>query len=160
MTDIAATARDKLAYHRKQVSELEAFLRVYDALSQSASETLSVGDTLSADIVRGNTTLLKTVDKSPARRRRGRSKMRPDDVSDLRARVIREVGRPLTRGEIVTAFDRRDVEIPYEDKGRYIGTIAWRNKGRFVNIEGRGYWLRDEPLPAAVPPPPQLDLES
>ncbi len=47
----------------------------------------------------------------------------------------------MSRGEIVDAFDRRDIEIPAKDKARYVGTIAWRNKGVFVNIEGRGYWL-------------------
>jgi hypothetical protein len=45
------------------------------------------------------------------------------------------------------------VHIPFEDKGRYVGTIAWRHKGTFVNVEGRGYWLRGEPIPPALPTP-------
>lgn len=53
----------------------------------------------------------------------------------------------MSRGEIVDALERRDVEIPAQDKARYIGTLAWRNKGTFVNIEGRGYWLRDAGVP-------------
>ena len=43
-------------------------------------------------------------------------------------------------------FEARDVEIPATDKARYVGTIMWRNKSKFLNIEGRGYWLRGEPV--------------
>ena len=68
-------------------------------------------------------------------------------------RLIREVGRPMTRGEIVDAFAKRDIEIPAKDPARYLGTIAWRNKRIFVNIEGRGYWLRDSPAGVKGIPP-------
>ena len=52
----------------------------------------------------------------------------------------------MTRGEIVKAFELRDFEIPAKDKSRYLGTIAWRHKGKFVNVNGLGYWLREVPL--------------
>ena len=58
--------------------------------------------------------------------------------------MIRDAGHPLTRGEIAERFALRDVALPGEDKPRYIGTIMWRNKAKFINIEGRGYWLRGE----------------
>jgi hypothetical protein len=63
-------------------------------------------------------------------------------------RLIREAGHPLTRGEIVKAFEARDVEIPAKDPARYLGTIAWRHKGMFKNVEGLGYWLKGEPMPS------------
>ena len=63
-------------------------------------------------------------------------------------RVIRERGEPLTRGQIVEALEMRDVVIPAVDKSRYIGTLAWRHKSIFVNIDGRGYWLRAEGVPS------------
>ena len=53
----------------------------------------------------------------------------------------------MTRGELVEALARRDVHIPAQDKPRYIGTLIWRNKSKFVNIEGRGYWLRGQIAP-------------
>lgn len=41
-----------------------------------------------------------------------------------------------------------------KDKPRYVGTILWRLSEQFVNLEGKGYWLRDQPYaghdPAAV----------
>jgi hypothetical protein len=58
-------------------------------------------------------------------------------------RLIRDVGSPMTRGQIVEALALRDVDLPAADKARYIGTIIWRHKSIFVNLKGRGYWLRD-----------------
>jgi len=77
--------------------------------------------------------------------RRHSGSLRPSELAALVERIIRESGRPMTRGEIVEALDRRDVEIPGGDKARYIGTIMWRQKSTFLNIEGAGYWLRSEP---------------
>jgi hypothetical protein len=74
-------------------------------------------------------------------------------------RLIRETGRPMTRGEIVSAFERRDVDIPAKDKARYLGTIAWRHKGTFVNIEGRGYWLKDSLYRIQAIPTPENEIE-
>jgi hypothetical protein len=152
MPDIVAIAREKLEYHRKQVSELEQFFRMYDLLVETAQEGAGVSDHVSAEIVPGNKMPDGAVDNGGKNGRlqvkaRVRLGPRPDHIADMMERIIREVGHPMTRGEIVAAFERRDVEIPYEDKARYVGTIAWRNKGRFDNIEGRGYWLRGEPVP-------------
>lgn len=71
----------------------------------------------------------------------------PKEIAELMERVIRERGEPMSRGEIVEALERRDVEIPAQDKARYVGTLAWRKKGTFMNIEGRGYWLRNAGIP-------------
>lgn len=32
------------------------------------------------------------------------------------------------------------------DKAQYLATILWRNKDRFENHEGIGYWLKGVPL--------------
>jgi hypothetical protein len=89
-----------------------------------------------------------SVDNIP---REGRWKRgRPAEIVAIIERIIREAGRPLTRGEIVEALEQRDVHIPAEDKQRYIGTIAWRHKSVFGNVGGLGYWLTGEPLPKAM----------
>ncbi len=67
----------------------------------------------------------------------------PAERAQIVERLMREVGPPMTPGEVVEAFNRRDIEILAKDKSRYLGTIAWRNKHAFINIDGRGYWLRD-----------------
>lgn len=140
----ADIARKKILDLRLQISELERFLEIYERLLADGS-AIDGGNLspLSTD-AEGNETPQMPVEKG--RRKRG-SGARPDQMADLMERIIREVGRPMTRGEIVVALEKRDVLIPYEDKPRYLGTIAWRNKGRFLNVEGRGYWLRDEPIP-------------
>lgn len=154
MENVVSAARAKIEILKQQIAELERFLQVYDELSSVGSsqpEGTSTGVWAGIKKDEGNIAPQKPVDKS---RWRKRSRMKPDAVSDLMARIIREVGRPMTRGEIVEAFDNRDVEIPFDDKARYIGTIAWRNKGRFINVSGRGYWLRDLPLKDTPEPEP------
>ena len=66
----------------------------------------------------------------------------PAEIADRIVEIIRDVGRPMSRGEIVLEFERRGVGIPYDDKARYIGTVAWRNQDVIENIKGQGYWLR------------------
>lgn len=72
-------------------------------------------------------------------RRRGR----PADFADMMERIIREEGQPLSRNELVSQLEKRDVVIPSLDKPRYVGTILWRNRDRFINIPGHGYQLAE-----------------
>ena len=51
--------------------------------------------------------------------------------------VLVQAGRPMTRGELVKALDKRDIAIGGGDPRKNMGTIIWRLKDRFVNIEGR-----------------------
>jgi hypothetical protein len=160
MPNPADAARERIAALKSEIAELEGFLQLYyrlagspDAAVAASSQTLVVP--VSAEKY-GNVTL-QTVGKQPVdnsvdRPGRKRSKVRPDAMAEHIARIIREVGGPMTRGQIVEALERRDIHIPFEDKGRYVGTIAWRHKGTFENVEGRGYWLRGEPLAAIGPP--------
>jgi hypothetical protein len=74
-------------------------------------------------------------------RRRGA----PQDFADIAERVLAHMGRPLTRYQLVDAIEREGVEIPSSDKARYLGTILWRHKDRFVNLVDFGYWLKDRP---------------
>lgn len=173
MADPVAAARAKIAQLKSEISELEHFLKMYERLSDSAPTSSSVAAPARETGVdakgRGNVTVQLSVDnvgsgsrgdaESPSRdsRRRPPGAPKPGDIASLMERIIREVGRPMTRGEIVAALEARDVIVPYEDKSRYVGTIAWRNKGLFENIEGRGYWLRGEPMPAlTIPDAPDI----
>ena len=153
MTDAVSAARAKIASLKAEIARLEDFLSLYDELSQEGKRIRVEPAKEAGDISHASSRLNETpqnasVDKSGTRHHRQRGDMRPADVAELMERVIREAGRPMTRGEIVEAFERRDVRIPFEDKARYIGTIAWRHKGMFRNIEGRGYWLSDTLLPS------------
>lgn len=87
----------------------------------------------------------KAVDKDVNRRRRGA--VRPSDVADAAERILAAAGRPMARGELAEALTAAGIELAGEDKPRYLGTILWRHRDRFENIEGEGYWLRHKSPP-------------
>jgi hypothetical protein len=141
-------AMKRLAILREEVARVEQFIRDYHAFS--LADSLSVTDLMNDHTVDGNVSGepdALSVDKYWPEGK----KMRPDEIARLIERVIREVGQPMTRGQLVEALGRRDVDMAAADKARYIGTIIWRHKAVFKNIEGRGYWLRGEPVPALIP---------
>lgn len=142
-------ARKRLIELKKEVEKIEGFIEMYERFSDEPGDPVvaSFGPTEAA--LTGNSPVdngdNKGVDKSEAPRRRRRSAGVPTaNLVAMVERLLTEVGHPMTRGEILAALEFRDVMIPAEDKPRYIGTIMWRNKAKFVNIEGRGYWLRGE----------------
>ena len=49
----------------------------------------------------------------------------------------------MTRSEIVQAFADAGITIGGEDQGKNMGTMMWRLKDRFTNLEGFGYWPAD-----------------
>ena len=49
----------------------------------------------------------------------------------------------MTRGQIVTALHERHIAVGGTDAGKNIGTIMWRLRDVFVNLDGRGYWPID-----------------
>ena len=79
-----------------------------------------------------------------------------------RERVAREVrdiivshGAPMTRTPIVRSLEDRGLRVTGAKAATNIGTIMWRLRHLFVNIEGFGYWPRDLPYqPAGYEPPP------
>ncbi len=156
MANAIENARKRLAELRQEVAEIERFLEMYEAFDtgtgmdhselHTAQTNAKIAGNISTEL--NSQVVDKIVDKIAGKRRRRTT--RPAEIVQIAERVIRDAGRPLTRGEIVEALERRDVEIPATDKPRYIGTIAWRNKGTFRNIEGLGYWLTEEPLPMAM----------
>jgi hypothetical protein len=158
MPDPIGIAKKRLLAIKVEMAEIEQFIRMYEALSAG-----KVGGEVGVNVGDLDEKLSPTIravdngDNFSGRRDRMGSK--PGELARLMERLIRETGRPMTRGEIVAAFERRDVEIPGKDKARYLGTIAWRHKGTFVNIEGRGYFLRDLLDRAQAIPTPDNEIE-
>lgn len=160
-------ALQRLAQLQREEAELRKFISMYQQLEGDGvhSHTES-GRRVDDKQLKGNDDDKEgnlPVDNYAQRNRKNRPPgPTPKETAALMERVIRERGEPMSRGEIVQAFDRRDVEIPAQDKARYVGTIAWRNKGTFVNIEGLGYWIRGLPFvgkrpldPSAFSDPPE-----
>jgi len=54
----------------------------------------------------------------------------------------------MTRTELLEALKESGVQLAGSDEARYLGTIMWRLRDEFINIEGHGYWPRDIPCEA------------
>lgn len=61
--------------------------------------------------------------------------------------ILRRADWPVQRGKLISGLEADGLPIHSKDRSKYIGTILWRNRVRFMNIEGEGYWLRGRPLP-------------
>ena len=147
MSTVLDRAIIKAAELRKQLAELERFIELHRILSDDAGiGPVDVKGDRELDQgikIKGNMPVDNFVGEKASRGRdTSRKGPAPPQIVEMVERMIREIGRPMTRGEIVEKLVDRDVELPPADPQRYVGTIMWRNKGTFINIEGRGYWLR------------------
>jgi hypothetical protein len=72
--------------------------------------------------------------------------------------TILEAQRPLTRGQLLQKLDMKGVRVGGKaDRSKNMGTIMWRLREHFVNLQGFGYWLRDRPFPLAGYDPEDLN---
>jgi len=113
-----------------ELKKLENFIRAYDT---------------ARDLIGGQPSLADPA--TPEKRRR--NPIPPSRIADLAEELIRKEGRPLNRSELVQMFDANGIPLAGVDRVKNLGTIMWRNSDRFRHIEGRGYWIRGEPIPDA-----------
>lgn len=79
--------------------------------------------------------------------------IKPSAIADRVAEILREEGRPMTRSKIAKRLVELGVPLAGRDTSKYVGTILWRHRERFVNLERLGYWLADVELPGSYYPP-------
>lgn len=120
---------------KRQLNTVESYIRLYEELKSKPPGSPVEGDHLMFLL------------EAESKQRRRRSDLTPTQIADLAREALGEWGRPMTRGELVTAIESRGVVIPGKDKSKNLGTILWRFRDRFRNIEGRGYWPTDLPEP-------------
>ena len=97
-------------------------------------------------------TLFDVPTKWPSAASRVRNTTPPHEIADQAARLIEAAGRPLTRSQIVEKLRENGVQLAGTDINKNVGTILWRQKGRFVNLRKLGYWLADRALPGVYYP--------
>lgn len=86
----------------------------------------------------------------------GREELRPHIEA-----VIREAGKPLTRGVLLRKLDQRGTPVGGQaDRAKNMGTIMWRLKDHFVNLPGYGYWIKGEACPEADYDPELTEQDS
>jgi hypothetical protein len=125
-----------------ELTEIDLFLRLHEKFSGTKSVYLAPPmehtDSHGGGLGKGTVSGLGAMPPL-AERKRGR----PADFAGIMERVLRDVGKPLSRPELVEELEKREVVIPSDDKPRYLGTILWRHRDRFINLPGFGYWLKD-----------------
>jgi len=109
---------------RKELAEIDQFLLLYRRFTRTGHEQVVSS--------KGSQGLLSQLLEIPA-------KVGPSEYAEMAERLIREAGRPLTRGELADLLVKQGVNFPTDDVPRYLGTILWRNRDRFINVPGLGY---------------------
>jgi hypothetical protein len=120
---------------QQELAEIDRFLALYDQFSgtrvaSKSSEAAPAKQESSRDS-------RADVSGPTGEKRMGR----PSEFADYMERIIEGVQRPMSRSELVEHLEAQGIEVPSSDKPRYLGTILWRHRDRFVNIAGKGYTL-------------------
>lgn len=148
---------------RRELEEIERFLGLYDRFKSlgSAQPTLGImtATTAIADAAQSSIYASNAAQSWPrpapkqehiessAPQKPTKSLSREELRPHIEA-IIREAGRPLTRGNLLRKLDQRGTPVGGEaDRAKNMGTIMWRLKEHFVNLPGYGYWLKNEPYP-------------
>jgi len=121
----------------KELKDINEFIRLYRQFGTEPEQMLSVSSEDSGGTPsEGLKHIFAATRANPPR------KVLEPLIQDL----IMARYKPMTRGELVNALASYGVNIRAADPRKAMGTMMWRMRDKFVNIEGQGYWLRDQPL--------------
>jgi hypothetical protein len=126
--DKALKRREELERELKRIND---FIEMYERFSGTDGESRDLPNQAKQESPR--VTLRRT---------------RPAQLVRIMKAILKDLQRPLQRGQLVAELENRGHAIPTNgDKAQYLATILWRNRDHFENLEGRGYWLRGLPVP-------------
>lgn len=148
---------------RRELDEIEGFLALYDRFRTLGSAQATLGIIPAARVtpearppasfasIDGEASESEGVKEeqtpSSAPQVAGKGLSREELRPHIEA-IIREAGRPLTRGNLLRKLDQRGTPVGGRaDRAKNMGTIMWRLKEHFVNLPGYGYWLQGVPYP-------------
>lgn len=124
----------------KELKDINEFIALYKRLFRKGTE----GET--GSLFPGVATPESPSVSAPALKRRGN--LPRSEIGRIAKDIILRHGAPMTRGELLEALAKEGVEIVAADRSKSMGTIMWRLREDFANIEGHGYWPRTVPCPA------------
>lgn len=140
----AMKRRDEL---RAEIAEIEHFLSLYNRFSASGGGEEAPSQAEKSEEQKGAESAPATradgdggESETPAVRQRGWPKER---LKPYIKAAIATAERPLTRGELLRAMQRENIPVGGTDQSKNMGTILWRLKDDFVNLDGYGYWPRE-----------------
>jgi hypothetical protein len=128
---------------KNQRDELVASLKRIDSAINLIEKALSILEP--ADVGKFISEVGESL-KDPPQRQRVRSALPPGDVAAAAREILIEIGRPLTRSQLVAALEERGIPLVGKDRNKNLGTILWRHRHQFVQIPKLGYWLADQAL--------------
>ena len=140
----ALKRRDEL---KKELVEVEHFIEMYQQFMNYHAGPMGDGGPLRS-----------SVSVRPSMRTRRR--MSREEMAPIIKDVLIEHGRPMTRGPLVEALAAKNIPIAGTDPSKNMGTIMWRLRGRFINIEGEGYWPKDVSCDAVGYDPEESENET
>ena len=175
MDKAVENALARRAQLRRELEEIEGFLALYDRFKSLGSAQATLGIIAPATVapVAGPAPSFASIDlenEDSGGAKEEQSSPSPPQVAgkglsreELRPHIeaiIREAGRPLTRGNLLRKLDQRGTPVGGQaDRAKNMGTIMWRLKEHFVNLPGYGYWLKDVPYPALQYNPESPDAD-
>lgn len=139
MPDAVTNALKRKAELESELNEIEQFLALHRKFSGEVVESAAPHEQ-SEDPIKGDEVINRLMAASHiSEKARGR----PADFASVIYDLIDRAGVPMSRATIIEKIERRGVKIPSIDKERYISTILWRHRDRFVNLQNYGYWIKD-----------------
>lgn len=116
---------------KAEILEIDKFLELWKRFSRTEPEQLSLGA--------GPAELPPAAVNGAGQK----TKLSRDELAVRIREVLVKHGQPLTRGKLVKTLTDNNIAIGGTVPSRNLGTIMWRLKDQFTNIEGYGYWPKD-----------------
>ncbi len=159
MNDLEQKARDRVAALRQEIEILEVYLR----FSGQAKAILDGSVDTNSMTAPGPQAGAKSGDESaqaelypiendvpvPSRRTRITDNPKPTVVVEAVMDILRQNGHPMSRRELHTTLGLRGINVRGADPIKALGTMLWRASTELIQIEGYGYWPKEDPYPPA-----------
>ena len=142
MDDVMPTpyqnAVSKRAALKRRIAEIEAELSRIDVFLDMYREF--GGDAGQSEFAEASPREQPTLVEAEGPTSRG---LRRTEAGPLIRRILVGNGVPMQRGALLQALMENGTPIGGSDPSNNLGTMMWRMKDQFVNIEGHGYWPSD-----------------
>lgn len=155
MGDLVEAAKKKRAELVKELEKLDHFLEIAQSLAldfqldeanKAGTSSPSTMDQKPVDDGQKEADReAEASDDAAPKRTRVTDNPKPKTVVKEAVAVIRERGRPMSRREVWEALRDRGTVVRGADPVKALGTMLWRSgKNDLIQLEGHGYWVRDE----------------
>lgn len=152
MSDMIAIARKRLEELEQEVETLRQFLESAKAaeaiLNRNAPPPAKAPQAKNESVDESADPIVTRIISGPLpekpRRTRVTDNPKPAVLIPEAIKILRERGHPMSRRELHEALKERGLEVKGSDEIKALGTILWRAKKHIVQLEGYGYWPKDD----------------